>query len=32
VMKTVKNGMKVKAVWKEEKTGHIMDIKYFEPI
>ncbi|HOO91006.1 MAG TPA: hypothetical protein PLA74_09325, partial [Syntrophales bacterium] len=32
VRKTVKNGMKVKAVWKEEKTGHIMDIRYFEPV
>jgi len=32
VRKTVKNGMKVKAVWREKKTGSILDIKYFEPI
>ncbi|MFH1090404.1 MAG: Zn-ribbon domain-containing OB-fold protein [Pseudomonadota bacterium] len=28
----VKNGMKVRAVWEEEKLGHILDIKYFEPV
>jgi len=32
VRNTVKNGMKVRAVWKEEKKGHILDIKYFEPV
>ncbi len=32
VRKTVKNGMKVRAVWNKEKKGHIMDIKYFEPV
>lgn len=32
VRKTVKNGMKVKAVWKEEKNGHILDIKHFAPV
>jgi len=32
VRETVKNGMKVKAVWKEEKEGHILDIKYFAPV
>ncbi len=32
VRKTVKNGMKVKAVWNAEKKGNIMDIKYFEPV
>jgi uncharacterized OB-fold protein len=32
VRKTVKNGMRVKAVWNPEKKGHIMDIKYFEPV
>jgi uncharacterized OB-fold protein len=32
VRKKVHNGMKVKAVWEEEKLGHILDIKYFEPI
>ncbi len=30
--KTVKTEMKVKAVWKDEREGHIMDIKYFEPV
>jgi uncharacterized OB-fold protein len=29
--KIVKNGMKLKAVWKDERQGHILDIKYFEP-
>ena len=28
----VKNGMKVRAVWEEEKLGHILDIKHFEPV
>jgi len=32
VRKTVKNGMKVKALWNEEKKGTIMDIKYFTPV
>ena len=32
VSNTVKTGMKVKAVWKEERTGCIMDIQYFEPV
>lgn len=32
VRKAVKTGMKVKAVWKEEKNGHILDIKYFAPV
>ncbi len=32
VTKTVKNGMKVKAVWSESKTGCILDIKYFAPL
>jgi hypothetical protein len=27
----VKNGMKVKAVWEEEKLGGILDIQYFSP-
>jgi len=30
--KIVKNGMKLKAVWKEERQGHMLDIKYFEPL
>jgi uncharacterized OB-fold protein len=32
VRKTVKNGMKVRAVWEKEKKGRIMDIKHFEPV
>ena len=32
VRRTVQNGMKVKAVWNEEKKGHILDIKYFKPV
>ena len=32
VRKTVKNGMKVRALWKEERQGHILDIRYFEPV
>ena len=31
VRRTVKKGTRVRAVWKEEKTGNIMDIRYFEP-
>lgn len=31
VRKTVKNGMRVKAVWSDERVGNVMDIKYFEP-
>jgi hypothetical protein len=29
--KIVKNGMKLRAVWKDDRQGHILDIKYFEP-
>jgi uncharacterized OB-fold protein len=32
VSEHVQNGMKVKAVWKKEKTGCIMDIRHFEPV
>jgi len=32
VSEKVQNGMKVKAVWRKEKTGCIMDIQYFEPV
>ncbi len=32
VRRTVKNGMKVKAVWNVDKKGHILDIKYFTPV
>jgi uncharacterized OB-fold protein len=32
VRQTVKTGMKVKAVWSDDRKGHIMDIRYFEPI
>lgn len=31
VREKVHNGMKVRAVWEEERLGHILDIKYFEP-
>lgn len=30
--KKLKPGTKVKAVWNEEKKGHMLDIKYFEPV
>ena len=32
VRKKLKPGTKVKAVWNEEKKGHMLDIKYFEPV
>jgi hypothetical protein len=32
VRKTVKAGMRVKAHWRKEKTGCILDIEYFKPI
>jgi len=32
VRRTVKNGMKVKAVWSENRTGCILDIKHFQPL
>jgi uncharacterized OB-fold protein len=32
VRKTVKNGMRVKAVWSDERKGNVLDIKYFEPV
>ncbi len=32
VRRTIKNGMKVRAVWKDDRKGHILDIKYFEPV
>ncbi|MDA8335920.1 MAG: Zn-ribbon domain-containing OB-fold protein [Peptococcaceae bacterium] len=32
VKKNVKSGMKVRAVWSDERQGNIMDIRYFEPI
>jgi len=28
----IRRGSKVKAVWNEEKKGHMLDIKYFEPV
>ncbi len=31
VRRQVRNGMRVRAVWSEEKKGHILDIKYFAP-
>jgi uncharacterized OB-fold protein len=27
----VKIGMKLRAVWKDDRQGHVLDIKYFEP-
>jgi len=32
VKKIVKSGMKVEAVWSDDRKGHIMDIKYFRPL
>jgi uncharacterized OB-fold protein len=32
VSKTLRNGIKVKAVWSEERRGHILDIRNFEPV
>ena len=32
VTKKVKNGMRVKAVWDDEKLGGMFDIKYFAPL
>jgi len=28
----VHNGMSLKAVWKDERTGHILDLKHFVPV
>jgi len=30
--KTLKEGMRVRAVWKEEKNADILDISHFEPV
>jgi uncharacterized OB-fold protein len=30
--KKLKKGLKVKAVFSDEKKGHMLDIKYFEPV
>lgn len=32
VRKRVKNGMRVRAVWEEERTGNILDLCYFTPV
>ena len=32
VRQKIKKGTRVKAVWQEEKQGHMLDIRYFEPI
>lgn len=32
VQKIVKNGMRVEAVWANERKAHIMDIRYFKPL
>lgn len=28
----IRPGTRVKAVWRDEKTGHFLDIRYFEPV
>jgi uncharacterized OB-fold protein len=28
----IKNGMRVRAVWAKRKKGHILDLRYFEPL
>jgi uncharacterized OB-fold protein len=28
----IKKGTRVRAVWSEERKGHLLDIKYFEPV
>ena len=32
VEKTMRKNMKVSAVWNNDRTGNIFDIKYFEPV
>ncbi|MBW2596317.1 MAG: Zn-ribbon domain-containing OB-fold protein [Deltaproteobacteria bacterium] len=32
VKSVVKTGIRVKAVWNDEKNGHMLDIKYFKPV
>jgi hypothetical protein len=32
VKKIIKSGMKVEAVWSDDRKGHIMDIKHFRPL
>lgn len=32
VKERIKIGMKVKAKWRNERKGHILDIEYFEPL
>jgi uncharacterized OB-fold protein len=32
VRRTVKNGMRLRAVWEKEKKGHILDLRYFTPV
>jgi len=32
VRRTIKTGIKVRAVWNKDKRGQIMDIKYFTPV
>ena len=31
IKKKIRAGARVKAVWNEQKRGHLLDIKYFEP-
>jgi uncharacterized OB-fold protein len=32
VRNRVKRGARVKAVWNEVKKGHLLDLRYFEPV
>ena len=32
VREIVHNGMQLKAVWKDERIGHILDLKHFAPV
>lgn len=31
VIQKVRNGMRVRAAWSDERKGHTLDLKYFEP-
>jgi len=31
-LKKLRTGIRVKAVWRDDKKGHLLDIKYFQPI
>jgi uncharacterized OB-fold protein len=32
VKSTIRNGMRVRAIWRDVRVGGIMDIRYFEPV